>query len=82
MSTSPAHSVVPITEICPNCTDTMKLAEVTPVLFADGLEKVTYRCRGCRSEIKRTFKRCLGEWQLISDTPEFPHLNDIAVLRV
>jgi hypothetical protein len=78
MSTSTAHSVVPMTEICPNCKDKMRLTEVTPVLFADGVENVTYRCKGCSSEIKRTFKRRLGEWQLIRYTPEFAHLDDIA----
>jgi type II secretory ATPase GspE/PulE/Tfp pilus assembly ATPase PilB-like protein len=81
MSTKPARSVVSITEICPNCKGEMTISEVTPVLFADGVEDVTYRCKGCCSEMKRTFKRRSGAWQLIRYTPEFPHFNDIARFR-
>jgi hypothetical protein len=72
MSTKLACSPVPTMEICPNCKGEMTISEVTPVLFADGLEDVTYRCKGCRSEMKRTFKRRSGAWQL---TPEIPALQ-------
>jgi hypothetical protein len=78
MSTKLARSIVPITEICLNCKGEMTISEVTPILFTDDLEDVTYRCNGCRSEMKRTFKRRSGTWQLIRYTPEFPHFNDIA----
>jgi type II secretory ATPase GspE/PulE/Tfp pilus assembly ATPase PilB-like protein len=78
MSTKPARSVVPITEVCPNCKGEMTISEATPVFFVYGLEDVTYRCKGCRSEMKRTFKRRSGAWQLIRYTPEFPHFNDTA----
>ena len=67
MNTKLARSV-PTVEICPNC---KRIAEVTPVLFADGLQDVTYKCKGCRLEMKRTFKRRLGAWQLIRYTPKF-----------
>jgi C4-type Zn-finger protein len=80
MSTKLARSIVPTMEICPNCKDEMTISEITPVIFADGVEIVTYRCKRCRSEMKRTFKRCSGAWQLIRYTPEFPHFNDIADL--
>ena len=73
MSTKPARSVVPITEICLNCKGEMTITGVMPILLADGLENVTYRCKGCRSEMKRTFKRRSGAWQLIRHTPEFPY---------
>ena len=53
----------------------MTITKVTPILFADGLEDVTYRCKGCCSEMKRTFKRLSGEWQRIRHTPEFPSLQ-------
>lgn len=51
-------------EICPNCKSEMTITEVTPILFAEGLEYVTYKCKDCRSETKRTFKRRLGAWQI------------------
>ncbi len=72
MSTKQARSVVPITEARPNCRDEMTITEVVPILFANGLEGVTYRCKRCRSEMKRTFKRCSGVWQLIQYTPKLP----------
>jgi hypothetical protein len=34
----------------------MAVVAVEPVLFSDH-EAVTYRCKECRSEVKRTFKR-------------------------
>jgi hypothetical protein len=74
MSTNLARSAVPTVEICPNCKSGMTIAEVTPVLFADGLQDVTYKCKGCRLEMKRTFKRRLGAWQLIRYTPKFAAL--------
>lgn len=48
MSTKLTRFVVPTMEICPNCKSEMTVTEVTPILFADGLEDVTYRCKGCR----------------------------------
>ena len=60
MSTKLACSVVPTMEICPNCKSEMTITEVTPIFLADGLENVTYTCKGCRSDMKRTFKRRLG----------------------
>jgi hypothetical protein len=75
MSTKLTRSVVPTMEICPNCESEMTITKVTPILFADGLEDITYRCKGCCSEMKRTFKRRSGAWQSIRDTPEFPSLQ-------
>jgi transposase-like protein len=69
MSTITARSVVPITEICPNCKGEMTISEARPVFFAGDLEDVTYKCKGCRSEMKRTFKRRSGTWQLTHYTP-------------
>jgi transposase-like protein len=63
MSTKLAHSIVPAMETCPNCKGGMTIAEVIPILFTDNLENVTYKCKGCRSELKRTFKRRSGTWQ-------------------
>jgi transposase-like protein len=67
MSVKLAHSVVPIMEICPNCKGAMTITEIAPILFADELEDVTYRCKACRSEMKRTFKRRSGAWQLVPE---------------
>ena len=75
MSTNLACSVVPSMEICPNCKSEMTITEVTPIFLADGLEDVTYRCEGCRSEMKRTFKRRSGAWRPIRHTPVFPVLQ-------
>ena len=66
MSTKLACSAVPTVEICPNCESEMTIREVTPILLADGFEDVTYRCKSCRSEMKRTFKRCSGAWELVT----------------
>jgi transposase-like protein len=72
MSTKLACSVVPSMEICPNCKSEMTITEVTPIFLADGLEDVTYRCKGCRSEMKRTFKQHSGAWELVT-LPSFLH---------
>jgi hypothetical protein len=53
-------------EICPNCKSEMTIAEVTPIFLVDGFEDVTYRCKGCRSDMKRTFKRRSGGWELVT----------------
>ena len=66
MSTKPAYSLVPTVEICPNCRSEMTITEVTPIFLADGFEDVTHRCKGCRSDMKRTFKRRLGAWELVT----------------
>ena len=74
MSTKLACSVVPTMEICPNCKSEMTIREVTPILLADGFEDVTYRCKSCRSEMKRTFKRCSGAWEPVT-LPSFSHFD-------
>ena len=65
MSTNLACSVVPSMEICPNCKSEMSITQVTPILLSDGFEGVNYRCKGCRSEVKRTFKRRSGAWEVV-----------------
>ena len=66
MSTKLAYSLVPTVEICPNCKSEMTITEVTPIFLADGFEDVTYTCKGCRSDMKRTFKRRSGAWELVT----------------
>jgi hypothetical protein len=44
----------------------MTITEVTPIFLADGFEDVTYRCKGCRLDIKRAFKRRSGAWELVT----------------
>jgi len=66
MSTKLPCSEVPTMEICPNCRSEMTITEVTPIFLADGFEDVTYRCKGCRSNMKRTFKRRSGAWELVT----------------
>jgi hypothetical protein len=44
MSAKLACSVVPTMEICPNCKSEMTVTQVTPILLADDLEDVIYRC--------------------------------------
>ena len=75
MSVKLAPSIVPTMEICPNCKSAMTITEIAPILFADELEDVTYRCKACRSEMKRTFKRRSGAWQLVHYTPKLPVLH-------
>ena len=74
MSTKLACSVVPTMEICPNCKSEMTITEVTPIFLADGFEDVTYRCKGCRLDIKRAFKRRSGAWELVT-LPSFPRTS-------
>jgi len=57
-------------EICPNCKAEMRVSEVSPILFANHLEKVTYRCKACHSEMKRTYERCSGAWKLVHPDPD------------
>jgi transposase-like protein len=66
MSINLPYSVVPTMEICPNCKSEMAIKQVTPILLVDGFEYVTYRCKGCRSEVKQTFKRHSGVWELVN----------------
>ena len=66
MSTKLACSIVPIIEICPNCKSEMTIMQVAPIFLADGLEDVIHRCKGCRLDMKRTFKRRSGEWKLVT----------------
>jgi hypothetical protein len=74
MTVNLAFSVVPTTEICPNCKTEMAITTVTPILLIDGFEDVTYRCKVCRSEVRRTFKRRSGVWELVT-LPSFLALH-------
>jgi hypothetical protein len=47
-----------------------------PILLVDGFEDVTYRCKACRFEVKRTFKRRSGAWELVT-LPSFPALRPL-----
>src|SRR5262249_12896147 len=60
MSTNLLSSIKLTVEICPNCKVEMRVSEVSPVLFANHLEKVTYCCKACHAEMKRTYERCSG----------------------
>ena len=42
---------------CPACERRMIVKQVTPVLFASGLDDVIYSCERCGTEAKRTVKR-------------------------
>jgi transposase-like protein len=74
MTISLAYSVVPTTEICPDCKSEMALTRVTPILLIVGFEDVTYRCKVCRSEVRRTFERQSGAWKLVT-LPSFLALH-------
>ena len=76
MTVNLADSVVPTTEICPNCKSEMAITRVTPILLVDGFEDVTYRCKACRFEVKRAFKRRSGAWELVT-LPSFPALRPL-----
>jgi transposase-like protein len=74
MTINLAYSVVPTTEICPDCKSEMAITRVTPILLVDGFENVTYRCKVCRSEVGRTFKRQSGTWEFVT-LPSFLALH-------
>ena len=42
---------------CPKCQRRMTVKQVTPVLFASGIDDVIYGCEDCGTEVKRTVKR-------------------------
>jgi transposase-like protein len=44
----------PTAEVYPNCESPMTVAQVMPLLFANDLESVTYKCTKCGSELERT----------------------------
>jgi hypothetical protein len=69
MNTKPISSVVLKMEICPNCRSKMTVTEAAPVLLNDHLKTITYQCKACRSELKRTFKLHSGEWKPIHLSP-------------
>ena len=66
MSTNLVCSVVPTMESCPNCKSEMSITQVMPILLVDGFEDVTYRCKACRFEVKRAFKRRSDAWELVT----------------
>ena len=70
MSTKLTGSNVPNVETCPNCKGEMTITAITPFLLADD-EVVTYKCKGCLSRVRRTFKRP-GTWQLFTTLPALP----------
>ena len=42
---------------CPKCQGRMAVKQVSPVLFASGIDDVTYSCEACGTEIKCSVKR-------------------------
>jgi len=46
----------PITEVCPDCKGEMTVTETRSLLFVDGVESVTYKCKKCRFEERRMFQ--------------------------
>jgi RNase P subunit RPR2 len=42
---------------CPQCQRKMTVKQVSPVLFASGVDDVVYGCEDCGTEAKRTIKR-------------------------
>ena len=70
MNTNPISSVVLTMEICPNCKSEMTITTAGPVLLNDHLETITYQCKACRSELKRTFELRSGEWKPIRLSPD------------
>ncbi len=56
-SGGPARSLKPKNPACPQCQRRMTVKQVTPVLFASGMDDVIYGCEDCGTEVKRTVKR-------------------------
>jgi hypothetical protein len=57
MGTPTLPNTPPTTRACPNCRAEMTVTAVTPILFSDGHTNITYKCKGCGSEMKHTFKQ-------------------------
>ena len=54
---TPLPTTPPTTRVCPNCRDEMTVTAVTPILLVGTHNNITYKCKGCGSEMKHTFKR-------------------------
>ena len=46
----------PIIEVCPDCKGQMTVIEIRPLLFIDGVESITYKCKKCRLEESWIFR--------------------------
>jgi hypothetical protein len=42
---------------CPQCNKPMTVKQVSPVLFAPGIDDVVYGCGACGTEAKRSVRR-------------------------
>jgi hypothetical protein len=49
------YALAPTSRSCPNCKSDMTVVMITPLLFFDGLDEVTYGCTQCSVEVTRTF---------------------------
>ena len=56
-ATAASRARAPNVRSCPQCQRRMTVKQVSPVLFASGLDDVVYGCEGCGTEAKRTVKR-------------------------
>src|ERR1700694_28738 len=49
-------------ETCPDCSAEMVFMGVLPILFGDGHEDVTYKCKNCGAETTRAIKASWASW--------------------
>jgi hypothetical protein len=59
---TPYSPEVNTSEICCNCTAEMGVISVLPILFGDGYEDVTYKCKKCGAETTRAIKASWASW--------------------
>ncbi len=52
---TPLPTTPPTTRVCPNCRNEMTVTAVTPILLVGTHNNITYKCKGCGSEITSIF---------------------------
>jgi hypothetical protein len=59
---TPYSPEVNTSETCGNCTAEMVVISVLPILFGDGYEDVTHKCKKCGAETTRAIKASWASW--------------------
>jgi hypothetical protein len=54
MSLQQSSSETKMTAICSECGSAMRISAVTPIMFGNGYEDITYRCKECGNMRTRT----------------------------
>jgi ssDNA-binding Zn-finger/Zn-ribbon topoisomerase 1 len=56
MNIQTAWSIVKAMGICPQCDARMVVTDITPVVFGNSRDDITYKCNNCGTEVMKTLK--------------------------